>query len=326
MTKHYLLMGAGFSKNWGGWLAAEAFEYLLGLPDLQARPAIINLLWNHQRTGGFEGALAELQDQARRSKAAHDKAALAALQQAVRQMFNDMNAAFLRDGFDIGHDTRTFLLNFDAIFSLNQDILLERHYQIGMFPPGGGTKRWNGAYLPGVTPPYQLGEWETQRWQQERWRVLPETPTTLEKYSQPIIKLHGSSQWYRDQDQAGVLVMGGQKSGTIAADPLLRWYRDVFAQALQEPGTRLMIVGYGFRDDHINGAIREGGKKGLKVFNISPDGADAWKDVPNGGIGTIPGKENYLQPMLIGASRRGLLEIVDRCQAENGKVMRFFQP
>jgi hypothetical protein len=27
---HYLLTGAGFSRNWGGWLANEAFEYLLG--------------------------------------------------------------------------------------------------------------------------------------------------------------------------------------------------------------------------------------------------------------------------------------------------------
>jgi hypothetical protein len=25
-----LLTGAGFSRNWGGWLANEAFEYLLG--------------------------------------------------------------------------------------------------------------------------------------------------------------------------------------------------------------------------------------------------------------------------------------------------------
>ena len=25
-----LLLGAGFSRNWGGWLATEVFEYLLG--------------------------------------------------------------------------------------------------------------------------------------------------------------------------------------------------------------------------------------------------------------------------------------------------------
>jgi hypothetical protein len=29
-----LLLGAGFSRNWGGWLASEAFEYLLGCPQV----------------------------------------------------------------------------------------------------------------------------------------------------------------------------------------------------------------------------------------------------------------------------------------------------
>jgi hypothetical protein len=28
-----VLLGAGFSRNWGGWLASEAFEYLLGSPQ-----------------------------------------------------------------------------------------------------------------------------------------------------------------------------------------------------------------------------------------------------------------------------------------------------
>ena len=31
---HQLLTGAGFSRNWGGWLANEAFEYLLGVPEV----------------------------------------------------------------------------------------------------------------------------------------------------------------------------------------------------------------------------------------------------------------------------------------------------
>src|ERR1700733_9926625 len=29
-----LLTGAGFSRNWGGWLASEAFEYVLGCSDV----------------------------------------------------------------------------------------------------------------------------------------------------------------------------------------------------------------------------------------------------------------------------------------------------
>ena len=57
----FLLIGAGFSRNWGGWLASEAFEYLLGRPEIQQSPALRDLLWKHHPSGGFEDALAELQ-------------------------------------------------------------------------------------------------------------------------------------------------------------------------------------------------------------------------------------------------------------------------
>ncbi len=33
-TSFILLLGAGFSRNWGGWPASEAFEYLLGCPQV----------------------------------------------------------------------------------------------------------------------------------------------------------------------------------------------------------------------------------------------------------------------------------------------------
>lgn len=58
---HLLLLGAGFSRNWGGWLASEAFEYVLGCPEIRTREDLRRLLWRHQATGGFENARAELQ-------------------------------------------------------------------------------------------------------------------------------------------------------------------------------------------------------------------------------------------------------------------------
>jgi hypothetical protein len=58
---YYLLTGAGFSANWGGWVAAEAFEYLLGCPEILADDRLRDLLWEYQLKGGFEDALAELQ-------------------------------------------------------------------------------------------------------------------------------------------------------------------------------------------------------------------------------------------------------------------------
>src|SRR5262245_51631512 len=83
-----LLIGAGFSRNWGGWLASEAFEYLLGCPEVDA--GLRDLLWRHKRRGGFEGALTELQQEHRSASTPLDPQ-LANLQKALLRMFDDMN-------------------------------------------------------------------------------------------------------------------------------------------------------------------------------------------------------------------------------------------
>ncbi len=55
-----LLLGAGFSRNWGGFLASEAFYYLLGRLEILSSKRLKDLLWRHKETGGFENALAEI--------------------------------------------------------------------------------------------------------------------------------------------------------------------------------------------------------------------------------------------------------------------------
>ncbi|MBK6297183.1 MAG: hypothetical protein IPF48_03905 [Sphingomonadales bacterium] len=89
----YLLLGAGFSRNWGGWLASEVFEYLLGRPEVVDNEELRRILWDSQRKGGFEYALEALQ--ARQKTGDHNASAcLEALQAAVVRMFNDMNEGF----------------------------------------------------------------------------------------------------------------------------------------------------------------------------------------------------------------------------------------
>ena len=92
MSVQILLLGAGFSRNWGGWLASEAFEYLLGCPQVDSD--IRRLLWRYQRKGGFEDALTQLQDEFARKQAAHPEQRLTKLQDAIQQMFADMDKAF----------------------------------------------------------------------------------------------------------------------------------------------------------------------------------------------------------------------------------------
>jgi hypothetical protein len=47
---YVLLLGVGFSRNWGGWLANEAFRYLLGCPQLDA--GIRELAWTYRFESG----------------------------------------------------------------------------------------------------------------------------------------------------------------------------------------------------------------------------------------------------------------------------------
>jgi hypothetical protein len=140
-------LGAGFSRNWGGWLASEVFEYLLGSSRLDE--ALRQLLWRHKDRGGFVGALTELQEEHFDSTRSEPEGHLMDLQAAILDMFNDMDEAFGEVTFELQDDieslVRSFIVRFDAIFTLNQDLLLERHYldgnvEFSSFRPWDGWK------------------------------------------------------------------------------------------------------------------------------------------------------------------------------------------
>src|SRR5271165_710968 len=58
---------------------------------------------------------------------------LNAIQEALADVFGRMNAQFAARQFefsnDIAHSIQRFLVRFDAIFTLNQDLLIEVHYK-----------------------------------------------------------------------------------------------------------------------------------------------------------------------------------------------------
>lgn len=53
--------------------------------------------------------------------------------------------------------------------------------------------------------------------------------------------------------------------------PLLDWYWNLFNQVLQQNDMKLLIIGYGFLDPHINRAIGDAIlQKGLKIYILDP--------------------------------------------------------
>jgi hypothetical protein len=91
--QHFLLLGAGFSRNWGGWLASEVFDYLIGCPEILTNPPLRRALWKTKDAGGFEQTLARIQSDIlvpmERDRANH------AFELALMRMFADMNEALL---------------------------------------------------------------------------------------------------------------------------------------------------------------------------------------------------------------------------------------
>lgn len=319
---HYLLLGAGFSRNWGGWLATETFEYLLGSPlvddDIRA------LLWTQRRQDGFEGALGTLQDEYFRSESAAAKLRLNKLEDALIKMFNDMREGFANVPFefhsssgkwlqDTRYQVRTFLLRFDVIFTLNQDLLLEQHYLLRQEPWG----RWNGFQIPGCGT--LTGG---------RDATSPLTPTSndlqLPSDRQPYIKLHGSSNW-KGGDGRDMLVMGANKPSIIDRFPVIKWNHEQFRSLLLKPTARLMVIGYGFGDAHINRVIQQATSEGdLRVFIVDPLGLDLIDENRNLHIYAPGPLLTSIGPRVTGASRRSLREIFGFDSVEHAKLMRFF--
>jgi hypothetical protein len=220
---------------------------------------------------------------------------------------------------------RSFLVHFDAIFTLNQDLLLERHYldgNIALSQP----RRWNGWQIPGIKP-FNSGSQGFDPIPAPARTQMPDDPVNFTEPpgAQPYYKLHGSTNWIGGGGgQARLLIMGGNKAVEINHYPLLTWYHKKFEEYLSR-GTRLMVIGYSFSDHHINQAILRAGEKGaLRLFIIDPQGVDIFNKQD-------PRHVQYqtdlmaLNPYIIGASRRSLITTFASDRVEHGRLTRFFQ-
>jgi len=322
-VQHILLTGAGFSHNWGGLLANEAFEYLLGCPevDLDLR----RILWGIKNRGGnFEDTLARLQGAYDAQISPQTEQNLRNLTAAVHRMFGQMSLGFGLRQFEpqtknMAMMVSAFLSRFDAIFTLNQDTLLEQRFFGNVI---GG--KYGACYIPGVK---ETGStWEVGAYAKPIPLQTPDpqnfrlVPTKL-----PYIKLHGSCDWvYGERNH--LLILGGNKEANINKHPILKFNHSIFSDYLSKTGIRLMIIGYSFNDEHINKAIRKAVEaQGLTLFIIDPLGIDVLdKREPRAQITQPIGEYmEALSPHIIGASRRPLLSTFKDDFVEHGKVMRF---
>jgi hypothetical protein len=307
---YILLTGAGFSRNWGGWLADECFEYLLSCAEIT--PVIQSEMWKSKNQKlGFENTLQELRALYSKHKDERHENELRAFEQMLEGMFHTMRIGFENVQFEPGHDihmigpqpnfVRDLLCKFDAIFTLNQDTLLEQKYLKSNIHQGSQGK-WFGLDLPGVEQVTVSG----QPYASPGLFTPSEPPYSLTQRQQPYFKLHGSANWRKGGVNSALLIMGGNKESDIGSVPLLSWYRQEFKRMVRLPDTRLMVIGYSFQDPHINAIVHEAVRSGAKIFIIDSLGVDVLNNAPT--PHSIAGElKQGLQNNIVGASRRSLI-------------------
>ena len=302
-TENILLMGAGFTKNVGGLLGTEMWAKIFSHEKIQAQPRIQKLMMNdfdyesvyYTVLNGLINKLdldlsIEFTDE---EQEAIKTATWDAYEHIDRVILNEI--AFSNPNWMIGIET--FLINFGLlnntnkeknsfIFTLNQDLLIERI--LYTLPDGHPNRqRFRNLSIPGLEN--ELGWWfkgrNSENLTKDYLYVLPNEDELKIKKSVLsnkeaffLIKLHGSYNW-KSYDGSDMMVIGKGKLKQINHEPLLDWYSKIFRSVLCQKERRLLIIGYGFGDAHINEIISEAVKEyQLKIYLLTEESPDRLKE------------------------------------------------
>lgn len=295
-SENILLTGAGFTKNFGGLLASEMWAEIFNHEKIQAQTRIKELMSDDFDYESIYYNIIEGSYTNDEKEAIDDavKFAYEYIDSILRQFIinhpyplelsivNDLVSKFSETGSYsyIGTNNVTHYVFPETsiksfIFTLNQDLFFER-----LYPSHADAK----LSIPGIK---NNSNWFTTHFNKplnrEDYCQLPEeeelnrNADLLSDGNFFLIKLHGSYNW-RSFDGSDIMVIGRGKYEQIQKEPLLKYYFEIFENVLSQNERRLLIIGYGFSDKHINRIISKAVKdKGLKIYIISPDSPEEFK-------------------------------------------------
>ena len=163
------------------------------------------------------------------------------------------------------------------IFTLNQDLFIERFYS-----NGNSLIKIPGLESPGWFRGNSPGEWDARAIITlpgvEAVKKAEDAFWEKSSINFVYVKLHGSCNW-KSRDGTDRMVIGHHKTRIIESEPLLKWYVSLFSEVLQKDSRNLVVIGYGFRDPHINDIIADAIRdRGLKLHVVSPLQPREFKD------------------------------------------------
>lgn len=261
VNKFVLLTGAGFTHNFGGFLAKDI------------EPLIFNNVENYPRIKeimrdkfSYEDIYHEVIKGDFNDK---EKKYLTDAIRAAYQKLDEKVIAYQNGNHPVSiHGVNQFIERFAGhhkvkgfFFTLNQDLFIERNCHLPNFQI---------ATLGVPKKPIHKRQLE-----QDDYVKLP-NPDSLFR-NDPItstdffyIKLHGSYNW-KSYDGSDKMVIGRDKKEQIEQEPILNYYLNCFKEVLSIADIRLFVIGYGFGDDYINEIIADSIKKhNLKIYVLNP--------------------------------------------------------
>ena len=331
-AENILLLGAGFTKNFGGLLANEMWAEIFNHEKIQAQTKIKRLMLNdfdfesvyYSILEGFEdknglfgekGKYVEFTDEEQEAIKVATKSAYEYIDKILMWHVIGFGPEFFDHKPKWVRVVQTLLVNFGVtnnngfIFTLNQDLFIERFYQ------NPKKNRPNSNYIPELSIPgidkspdwfmnlralfeksaecarngekdIQTCEDKEQFYQLKREEYYPlpnkiafdsKKDSILEEGNFFLIKLHGSYNW-KGSDESDAMVIGRGKTEQMKKEPLLCYYFDIFKAVLSKKNRRLLVIGYGFGDEHINRVISKAiTDYELKVYILSPGSPEKLK-------------------------------------------------
>jgi len=282
-TSTVLLTGAGFTKTFGGYLAREMWSAIFNQPQLGDYP-------NLKKCARWELDFETLYDKVMNSSdyTPQEKNCLTeCIGRSYALMHENITKQppeYLATSANVCHPFISYFAGLKSknegtfLFTLNQDLFIERFYSnsdtnksVGIPGLEGKGPNWfNGNLKTKLEPedfvrlPDRAG---VEKLESEFWSKRGYHPITY-------IKLHGSFGWKFHDGRPG-LVIGHAKTETLKKEPLLWWQMKLFREVLRDEARQLVVIGYGFNDQHINDVIADAIRdKKLKLHMISPKSPD----------------------------------------------------
>ena len=267
-----VLTGAGFTKNFGGFLGEEMWSKIFNNPKISQNEELKNKFISQSVNRAidtnfdYEWIYSEILE----NKNKLLEKSKQSFQESIEEAYQDLDMAivdYIRDTsgiykvnlrkicseliLEIINNNKSKKLLF---FTLNQDLLMERYanYQQISLSHIDITK------VNGLEKKY--------------YKILPKDDINMEEAIKnngglAYIKLHGSYGWF-SADGSKRMVVGLNKMKVINNEPLLKSYFEFFEKTLNDGNKRILIIGYGFRDDHINKLLANGIGKNNRLYII----------------------------------------------------------